>query len=285
MASLPAYIQRLQKNARNKEYRLRAKGALAIDVADLSPRLPASEVARMSKAEQRAYAARLRRFNSRDNALTVYRDTGAIVRTSVARSIERNIAEYNRHMEQRVESIRKATERIPGYEKQFGSLESVLRTQGYEASPYRFGGQYVGGRIRQIRMDAPTSAEQAERRERMLREMNRVTSDDARRRQVRRNFVDMLNMAGENALANRVRNLSNFQFDVLTTATNFCDLVTVEYAKTNPHQFDGMGESERMKALLDMATSDEGWGMDPEKAATIGDLISDVRVNVPTRPL
>lgn len=56
-------ISRLQKNARNKLYRLRKKGAT--NLAEIDPREDASN---MTRNEKRRYLNKLRKFNSRENA-------------------------------------------------------------------------------------------------------------------------------------------------------------------------------------------------------------------------
>lgn len=64
-------ISRLQKNARNKIYRLRRAGASDEDIAAIDPRRSTKGMNGSSKA---AYARALARFNARDNAYTVSED-------------------------------------------------------------------------------------------------------------------------------------------------------------------------------------------------------------------
>lgn len=64
-------VSRLQKNARNKLYRLRKKGAInATMAAAFNPVRPAIELKGMSAIEKRQYAQQLKDFNKRD--LTKY---------------------------------------------------------------------------------------------------------------------------------------------------------------------------------------------------------------------
>ena len=65
-------ISRLQKNARNKLYRLRKKGIVNANIgASVVPVIPMSEVRKMSKRDQMAYARELKKFNSRENKISV----------------------------------------------------------------------------------------------------------------------------------------------------------------------------------------------------------------------
>lgn len=64
-------ISRLQKNARNKIYRLRRAGASDEDIAAIDPRRPTKD---MNGSQKAAYARALARFNARDNAYTVSED-------------------------------------------------------------------------------------------------------------------------------------------------------------------------------------------------------------------
>lgn len=65
-------ISRLQKNARNKLYRLRKKGIVNANIgASVVPVIPMSEVREMSKRDQMAYARELKKFNARENKITL----------------------------------------------------------------------------------------------------------------------------------------------------------------------------------------------------------------------
>lgn len=64
-------ISRLQKNARNKIYRLRRAGASDEDIASIDPRRSTKG---MNGSQKAAYARALARFNARDNAYTVSED-------------------------------------------------------------------------------------------------------------------------------------------------------------------------------------------------------------------
>lgn len=73
-------VSRLQKNARNKLYRLRKKGAINAQIsAAFNPVIPAAELKGMSAVEKRQYAQKLREFNARENLYTFNRGTEVVI--------------------------------------------------------------------------------------------------------------------------------------------------------------------------------------------------------------
>lgn len=73
-------VSRLQKNARNKLYRLRKKGAINAQIlAAFNPVIPAAELKDMSAVEKRQYAQKLREFNARENAYTFNKGSEVVI--------------------------------------------------------------------------------------------------------------------------------------------------------------------------------------------------------------
>lgn len=70
-------ISRAQKNARNKLYRLRVKGAINTDEFD--PRASAAELKAMNGSQKRAYLRKLELFNSRGNKVIVQPGNGIAI--------------------------------------------------------------------------------------------------------------------------------------------------------------------------------------------------------------
>lgn len=282
MPKLPKYLARLQKNARNKEYRLRQRGANALGVGEASPRLPASVVANMSVSEQRAYAARLRRFNSRDNSLHVYAETGAVVPKSTFRAIEEGQRRYNEAMRQRVEGLAQLVKGTTLEERtraQIDDLRYRLAT-----STRQLGGVYIGGRVARISIEPPTTAEVARRREKMVREMNTRESDSDRRTRVRKNAMQMLYLMGADAQARKISNLSNQQFDVLVSVTNFFDLISVPFDSDDYTAAElSLSNQQWASYYKTMAEGDALNEMGTERVATVDDLINEVRRQVSRR--
>lgn len=72
MAVTNKELSRLQKNARNKLYRLRKKGVTNAQINQMAvPVKSWDEVQTMSTREQNAYARQLRKFNSRENRIVL----------------------------------------------------------------------------------------------------------------------------------------------------------------------------------------------------------------------
>lgn len=73
-------VSRLQKNARNKLYRLRKKGAINAQIsAAFNPVIPAAELKGMTDVEKRQYAQKLREFNARKNGYTFTKGTEVVI--------------------------------------------------------------------------------------------------------------------------------------------------------------------------------------------------------------
>lgn len=69
-SKLNTEIKRLQKNARNKLYRLRKKGAINAQIGSANFAVkPMSEVNAMTKRDKMRYVRELKQFNSRDNKI------------------------------------------------------------------------------------------------------------------------------------------------------------------------------------------------------------------------
>lgn len=78
--ALDKEVSRLQKNARNKLYRLRKKGAINAQIsAAFNPVIPAVQLKGMSDVEKRQYAQKLREFNARSNAYIFNKGTEVVI--------------------------------------------------------------------------------------------------------------------------------------------------------------------------------------------------------------
>ena len=236
--TLPDYVRRAQKRARDKDSRLRAKvmaggGTRAeafASVADVSPRLAADVVASMSPRQQRAYVKRLEQYTSRSTSFETLLDHSLISKASVRR-MEAMRQTYNRMAEARERRIDRLT-RGTSIRERFGTVEEARQAvQGnLTLNGQRIGGTLSMGRTAKLeKMEPPRSPGAAQRREKMLRDMTRAGADDDRRRLVRRTVQQMLLLQGDVRTANRIRNLSNDQFDVLTTVTDFMNLLTTKF--------------------------------------------------------
>lgn len=236
--ALPRYVSRAQKLTRDKEYRLRQKliraGATpeqaASAVRAVSPRRSAEAVAGMSAAEQRAYVLSLNNFRSRGNAYTPT-SNGELIRTSTLRNMEALRRTYNRMAAERERRIDRLTQGTVLRER-FGTVsEARQRRQGnITLNGRRVGGTLALGRTAQLEpMELPRDQTAAERRVSMLEDMTRANADMDRRNLVRATVEQMLLLQGDVETADRVGGLSDDEFDVLTTVTNFMDLLTTKF--------------------------------------------------------
>lgn len=236
--ALPRYVSRAQKLTRDKEYRLRQKliraGATpeqaASAVRAVSPRRSADAVAGMSAVEQRAYVLSLNNFRSRGNAYTPT-SNGELIRTSTIRNMEALRRTYNRMAAERERRIDRLTQGTMVRER-FGTVsEARQRRQGnITLNGRRVGGTLTLGRTAQLEpMELPRDQTAAERRVSMLEEMTSANADMDRRNLVRATVEQMLLLQGDVEIADRVGGLSDDEFDVLTTVTNFMDLLTTKF--------------------------------------------------------
>lgn len=236
--ALPRYVSRAQKLTRDKEYRLRQKliraGATpeqaASAVRAVSPRQSADAVAGMSAVEQRAYVLSLNNFRSRGNAYTPT-SNGELIRTSTLRNMEALRRMYNRMAAERERRIDRLTQGTMVRER-FGTVsEARQRRQGnITLNGRRVGGTLTLGRTAQLEpMELPRDQTAAERRVSMLEEMTSANADMDRRNLVRATVEQMLLLQGDVETADRVGGLSDDEFDVLTTVTNFMDLLTTKF--------------------------------------------------------
>lgn len=236
--ALPRYVSRAQKLTRDKEYRLRQKliraGATpeqaASAVRAVSPRQSADAVAGMSAVEQRAYVLSLNNFRSRGNAYTPT-SNGELIRTSTLRNMEALRRTYNRMAAERERRIDRLTQGTMVRER-FGTVsEARQRRQGnITLNGRRVGGTLTLGRTAQLEpMELPRDQTAAERRVSMLEEMTSANADMDRRNLVRATVEQMLLLQGDVETADRVGGLSDDEFDVLTTVTNFMDLLTTKF--------------------------------------------------------
>lgn len=254
MAALPKFLQQLQKNARNKEYRLRARGADPDQVAAFSPRVSASEVARMSAIEQRAYAKRLATFNSRQERFSV---SGAdVVPPARSRTMEAMRREYNRQMAARERQL-DATYRGSPLQAHFGyeDVREALVLQGYKLryAGGQIGGAYIGGQVRRLQpMEEPSSRQAAQRRSEMFKEMIAPGAAERRRDRARENIRTMLVAAGRDDVVDEFMSLTDTQFDLLTTITPFMSKLAQEYEAVA-----GDLTGDRLRLIVEQATRED----------------------------
>ena len=237
-----------QKRARDKEYRLRKRGAAM--VGDLSPRVSMAEVKSMSTRELRAYARRLNRFASERS----------VVLESVIRRINRNIAEHNRKAAKERERIDKVNRDLPKVGERFVQTRVSVGVDPNTMQPYVEAEPGQTGATLQpiISTEPPKTAKQAMRR---LRSSERWAHPNYMRRTAaqRRNIIDMLERIGMDAEADRVRRMSSLAVSVMVNRYGIFDELDLWYMPNtsdierqigyNPQEFRGFQAD--MNAILD----------------------------------
>lgn len=141
-------VSRLQKNARNKLYRLRKKGAINAQIsAAFNPVVPAAELKGMSTVEKRQYAQKLREFNERGNAYAFNKGTEVVIQREGTPIMSTEL--WQRRLEEaelnviraenaaRLKNMRESVlSKIP--ESQVGSIDFVESPMEYAVDDGRF---------------------------------------------------------------------------------------------------------------------------------------------------
>lgn len=242
-------LSRLQKNARNKEYRMRRMGASNEAVGFASPRVSYAEVKRMSVQEKAEYKAKLKAFNARENKLQVAAYNGTI------QSINSWANKYNaqaRRSKNRIEAIpidysvsgaKGAIKPISQWKAERGLAEKDPQTGIPTGRVFVTRGQ-VHGSVSELgvrSMTKPKDFETARKREETLKRMAQ-TRFATRRKALRKSVDDMVRAWGDDALASAIASMSNAQFDVLIHETNFMAEITVAYSPFSERKTSGMSE-------------------------------------------
>lgn len=211
-------IRALQARARNKEYRLRKKGADELEVASASPRMDWAEVKAMSPQKRNAYAKRLEEFNARGNRLDVL-ESGEIVPHSVITETKRLADVWNAKAAEEKERLYRIA---PDVRKK---MERIRETRRRERGS-------VHGSLDKIEIkEPPKSRKNAYRRLETLKNM--VEADFTEKRKGKRsNAVDMLRKMGYDEIASYVGSLSNDAFDYLSHSTAFWSMLEIQYAES-----------------------------------------------------
>lgn len=248
-------VSRMQKRARDKEYRLRKQGANREAIAAVSPRKPWAEIKAMSPSQRQAYAKRLDRWNrtARYTGVT----SGNVIPTKL-------IAQAKRLQRERNKFIATERKRIAGiapgeWQKAYTPREGILGK-----------GQGILGLLAPIdvdKMTLPASVEVAKRRIKRFEERNKHKFSWYRKRQ-REAMEKMLWKLDEYELAEVVRNLDNDSFDLLSTVYASWDTLEFSYSPKGG-AVDGEGPMGTFRGYVERA-----------QAVTKGKSIIEVQKNM-----
>jgi hypothetical protein len=207
-------LQTLQKRARDKEYRLRKKGASFDEVKAASPRVSAKEIAKMTPGQKRSYRAKLENFNKRENRLYVY-ESGEVDKLAEIQKFQKQAQAYNDKVQARRERIAKKAKGAGLYKDKSVKNESALSG------------------IKFVKADEmPKSKAQLHRFKKGLKRLKQ-TSEPQRRKRLRMNAKEALNEVGLSDVAEMIDKMSANAFDMLMTYTDFWGAVNSLYVESD----------------------------------------------------
>lgn len=248
-------VSRVQKRARDKEYRLRKQGATRESIAEISPRKSWKEIQAMSPVQQQRYAKRLDAWNRKARYTGV--TSGNVIPTKLIDQAKRLQRDRNRF----IETERKRIAGIaPGeWQAAYTPREGILGK-----------GQGILGLLAPIdvdKMTPPASVEVAKRRIKRFEERNKHKFSWYRKRQ-RASMEKMLWKLGEYELSEVVRNLDNDAFDLLSTVYASWDTLEFSYTPKGG-EIDGEGPMGTFRGYVERA-----------QAVTKGKSIIEVQKNM-----
>lgn len=204
----------LQKRARDSEYRLRKAGASAEEIARVSPRVPAAEVAQMTAGQLRSYQVKLNKFNN-SGGWVVIPDTGEIVPRKLVQDVLRNFGTRNKQ-------FAKEKERI---DKLFAhGVPSMDRAQRFRPKT-----QVYGHDVEIPVSESARTRKAWEKRYSRSKELLHEFNPRKHRTNTRFRMRHLCDKAGRTALSNKIGNLRNDYFDVLINRTGFEEVIQLMY--------------------------------------------------------
>ena len=209
-------VSRVQKRARDKEYRLRKQGATRESIGGISPRKSWAEIKAMTPAQQQAYAKQLNAWNKRSHYTVV--ETGNVIPSNL-------IDQAKRLQEKRNQFIYGERKRIRGiapgeWDKYYRNREGILAK-----------GEDIVGLLAPIdvkKMEPPASVQVARRRIKRFEERNKHKFSYYRGLQ-RSAMEQMLWKLDQYELAEVVHQMNNDAFDLLSTVYASWDTLKFVY--------------------------------------------------------
>lgn len=267
MAITKKELSRLQKNARNKLYRLRKKGITNAQINQIAvPVKSWDEVQSMNTREQNAYARQLRGFNSRENRIEIQGNSlnyvlqrNSNIALPYEKVFEYRIAEAERNIiraerRARLESIRENVE-LNKPDDVVAAVESITKNLSEKISREDFGRGGAENLVAQVepRNTPFKSLEQLENAIKAYKRSvkNAPKTDEALRRQNRGYIESVTNRLSDEGylteeLANILDNLTDDQIYYLYHYTEF-DALTSVYRYQRDYDEGRIGVSEISK--------------------------------------
>lgn len=214
------------KRAIDKEYRL-LKGGMSREMVNiLSPRVSAKEYNAMTSTQKARYTKRLNNFAKRDTYVTL--ESGERASGYQLRRVNELIGEFN----ERADETRERIDKLSGEKLGTSIAKARAATAKYDPASGEFKpkrGQVLGAVSRISVTEKPRTVAQLQSR---LKQIGKAveTSYDERRKRLRDNIDDMLAIMGaDDYLRERMRSMSDDDFDVLITSTDFMDKLALEF--------------------------------------------------------
>lgn len=238
MTSLPKQVAAAQERARKKEYRLRKKGGSVAGVSAVSPRVPAAQVAAMSKPEQRRYVRQLNAFVARKSSFTAL-PSGELVETARIRALTNSIKVYNKRSSNIIARADKTITNISNDLLSRGVITKPFETVTERRSRLAWGNTVGGqtiiadneyGRAAQFRMtELPPNIAALERREDRLKSMTRSDWDDKQRAAQRTAAIKMLYMMDDPEAAALLASLNKDELDAVLLGSPLLSDTSLDY--------------------------------------------------------
>lgn len=242
-----------QKRARDKESRLRRRGAVPESVSVLSPRKDWEEVQAMTPGQKVSYVSRLKKFVSRDNRIAIENGIAYHAKLGNKGLIGVAVETYNKKVRterERIDNIA-VDKNVPGA----GNISTIKQRQR-ERNLEREGtkGKFrvrgaTASALYEMTVEEEARTPEIERlRAERLAEMARRTWAD-KREGLRQSAIEMLLRIGDEEAAEAIERMSGEQFDVLSQRTDFFDTLSVAYAPSAGTKAAGVSISDAAEKI------------------------------------
>lgn len=227
-------LQLLQKRARDKEYKLRRKGASPEELAKVSPRKDWAAVQAMTPAQRRSYAKKLEQFNARKNRLYVLKDRSIMT--------DKQVKQYEGYYKEVIKRDRKLAAQVdrmmnkPGAERLKKAFLAEMSRDPITGKPI-YKGQDLTPQYKK-----PLPPETKRGLQWRMTDTRKPPISQARRRAIARaNMVKQLNYLGMEDMARYVKNMTRERFDVLSVRTDIWDKLALTYMPAESQDPDHPG--------------------------------------------
>ena len=258
MAKMNDELAALQKRAKAKDARLRRKGALASEVASVSPVQSNASIAGMTKREQKDYARKLRLYTQVERYTVL--ESGEVVSSTVVNQMKARATAKNRIASKEAKRIddlmagKYVYKNINGKYKKISLVDALggqtiadrlwnIGTRKIKGRPVAIAGNVHNRVAPIIDYKPPTSKANLEAQAKRWSDagIGHASYNDHMREANRRSAERMLAMMGMPDLSelfdiNNPNRLTDAQMDVLFIASDFFNVLEVDY---DPSQIRG----------------------------------------------